>query len=111
MSSSQRRHHECQNEPPRTAQPEIRGGRNAALAFGPSRRRNRIRSISRLGSEALKSLPRSQVRKQKRMGIVVFSSLAEALKNGFELYDRTREGYLVRAWSSHGWAFALALCE
>jgi len=45
------------------------------------------------------------------MGIVVFSSLAEAFKNGFELYDHTREGYLVRAWSARGWAFAIALCE
>jgi hypothetical protein len=40
-------------------------------------------------------------------GIVVFPSLAAALRAGFEVYDRTAEGYLVRTRTSNGWALAL----
>ena len=41
-------------------------------------------------------------------GIVVFPSLAAALHAGFEIYDRTAEGYLVRTRTTRGWAFAIA---
>jgi hypothetical protein len=41
-------------------------------------------------------------------GIVVFPTLAAAVSAGFELYDNTPDGYLVRARTSNGWAFALA---
>jgi hypothetical protein len=40
-------------------------------------------------------------------GIVVFRSLAEAIHAGFEVYDRTAEGYLVRMRTARGWALAL----
>lgn len=40
-------------------------------------------------------------------GILVFPSLAAAIKAGFELYDRTADGYLVRTRTAHGWALAL----
>lgn len=40
-------------------------------------------------------------------GIVVFRSLAEAINAGFEVYDRTAEGYLVRMRTARGWALAL----
>lgn len=50
-------------------------------------------------------------KKEIKMGIVVFSSLREAFKNGFEVYDRTADGYLVRARCTGRWAFAIVLCE
>jgi hypothetical protein len=40
-------------------------------------------------------------------GIVVFPSLVEALRNGFQVYDRTADGYVVRTRTSAGWAMAL----
>lgn len=41
-------------------------------------------------------------------GIVIFPSLAAALSAGFEVYDRTAEGYLVRTRTARGWALAFA---
>lgn len=40
-------------------------------------------------------------------GLIVFRSLAEALHAGFEVYDRTPNGYLVRTRTAAGWALAL----
>jgi hypothetical protein len=40
-------------------------------------------------------------------GIRTFPSLAEALRAGFQVYDRTSEGYLVRTRTLKGWAMAL----
>jgi hypothetical protein len=40
-------------------------------------------------------------------GLMVFSSLADALRAGFEMYDHTQDGYLVRKWTAQGWAMAL----
>lgn len=40
-------------------------------------------------------------------GIVTFPTLAEALKAGFEIYERTAAGYVVRIRTAKGWAFAL----
>jgi hypothetical protein len=42
-------------------------------------------------------------------GIMVFKSVGEALRAGFQVYDRTNEGYLVRTRTNHGWAFALVV--
>jgi hypothetical protein len=41
-------------------------------------------------------------------GLLVFNSLAEALRAGFHLYERTDRGYLVRARTAGGWALAFA---
>jgi len=41
------------------------------------------------------------------MGIVVFSSLAEAVSAGYHLCDRTADGFLVRMRTSAGWALAI----
>lgn len=41
------------------------------------------------------------------MGMLVFKTLLEAFRAGFELYDRTSDGYLVRARRANGWALAL----
>lgn len=40
-------------------------------------------------------------------GLVVFHSLAEAIRGGFQIYDRTAGGFLVRAKTPRGWALAL----
>jgi Ca2+-binding EF-hand superfamily protein len=45
------------------------------------------------------------------MGIVVFSSLREAFKNGFDVYDRTADGYLVRSRCAGRWALAIVISE
>jgi len=41
-------------------------------------------------------------------GITVFPSINEALRAGFQVYDRYESGYLVRCRTASGWAFALA---
>jgi hypothetical protein len=40
-------------------------------------------------------------------GILVFSSVGEALRAGFEVYDRTDTGYLVRCRTTRGWALGI----
>ena len=40
-------------------------------------------------------------------GVVVFSSVAEALKAGYHIYGKTDDGYLARMRTSKGWALAL----
>ena len=40
-------------------------------------------------------------------GLHVFKSLAEALRAGYQVYDRTKDGYLVRTRTSAGWAIAI----
>lgn len=44
------------------------------------------------------------------MGVMTFHSVAEALRAGFQIYDRVPEGYLVRTRTPAGWAFALVIC-
>jgi hypothetical protein len=44
-------------------------------------------------------------------GLMVFPSLSEALRYGYEVHDRTSEGYLVRTRTAKGWAFALVICR
>lgn len=39
-------------------------------------------------------------------GIVVFRSLREAIANGYQVYDKTETGYLVRTRTKAGWAIA-----
>lgn len=39
-------------------------------------------------------------------GMMMFPSLLDALKAGFEIYDRTASAYLVRAHTRAGWAIA-----
>lgn len=45
------------------------------------------------------------------MGLLVFISLAEALRAGYQIYDRTSTGYLVRTRTKDGWALALVECR
>jgi predicted aspartyl protease len=43
-------------------------------------------------------------------GIQVFKTLADALRAGYQVYDRTSDGYLVRARTANGWAMAVVVC-
>ena len=40
-------------------------------------------------------------------GVVVFKSLSEALRAGYQVYERTNSGYLVRMRTANGWAMAV----
>jgi hypothetical protein len=40
-------------------------------------------------------------------GLVIFKTLADALKAGYQVYDRTSDGYLVRMRTAAGWAMAI----
>jgi len=42
-------------------------------------------------------------------GLMVFKTLADALRAGYQVYDRTADGYLVRTRTSAGWAIALVV--
>jgi hypothetical protein len=42
-------------------------------------------------------------------GIRRFCSLSEAIKAGYEVYDRTEVGYLVRTRTVRGWALAVVV--
>jgi hypothetical protein len=45
------------------------------------------------------------------VGLMVFDSLADALRAGFQIYNRTQDGYLVRTRTAQGWAMALVDCR
>jgi hypothetical protein len=40
-------------------------------------------------------------------GVVVFSSVREALSAGYHIYGKTEDGYLARMRTERGWALAL----
>lgn len=44
-------------------------------------------------------------------GITIFKTMSEALSSGFQYFDRTKDGYLVRKMTSRGWALAIARCD
>ena len=44
-------------------------------------------------------------------GVMVFKSIPEALRAGYQVYDRTADGYLVRIRTERGWALALVCCK
>ena len=44
-------------------------------------------------------------------GLMIFSSVTEALRAGYHVYDRTADGYLVRIQTRNGWAMALVNCK
>lgn len=41
-------------------------------------------------------------------GVMVFNSLSEAIRNGFQVCGEYSEGYLVRTRTERGWAMAIA---
>ncbi|MGZ3497354.1 MAG: hypothetical protein ACXWNK_07985 [Vulcanimicrobiaceae bacterium] len=43
------------------------------------------------------------------MGLMIFHRLSDAIREGYELYDRTPGGYLVRTRTPSGWALALVV--
>ncbi|GAC1651927.1 MAG: hypothetical protein NVS9B12_00790 [Vulcanimicrobiaceae bacterium] len=44
-------------------------------------------------------------------GLLVFSSVSAALSAGYQVYDRTADGYIVRIQTRSGWAMALVNCK
>jgi hypothetical protein len=44
-------------------------------------------------------------------GVMTFSSLVKALECGFQIYERTEEGYLMRKQTPQGWGMALVICK
>lgn len=44
-------------------------------------------------------------------GLMIFRSLSDALRAGYQVYDRTSDGYLVRTRTSRGWSIALVSCR
>jgi hypothetical protein len=42
-------------------------------------------------------------------GILTFASIQEALCAGFQVYDKSSEGYLVRTRTPAGWALAVVV--
>jgi hypothetical protein len=46
-------------------------------------------------------------RSEAMPGMQVFKTLAEALRAGYSVYDKTENGYLVRTKTTAGWALAL----
>lgn len=46
-------------------------------------------------------------RRSVMSGILVFNSLPEALRAGYQVYDRLDEGYLLRTRTAAGWAMAI----
>jgi hypothetical protein len=44
-------------------------------------------------------------------GIMTFNSIASAVRAGYQVCDRTRDGYLARIKTGQGWAMAVVLCK
>lgn len=40
-------------------------------------------------------------------GLLVFKSLADAVRAGFHVYEKTAQGYIVRTRTQAGWALAV----
>lgn len=40
-------------------------------------------------------------------GVLVFKNLVEAQRAGYQIYQRTERGYLVRTRTRDGWAIAI----
>jgi hypothetical protein len=43
--------------------------------------------------------------------MIVFHSLSEALRAGFQVEDRVPHGYVVRTRTQHGWARAIVVVQ
>jgi hypothetical protein len=40
-------------------------------------------------------------------GVLILRSMADAIAQGFEFFDRTSDGYIVRKKTPLGWALAI----
>lgn len=45
------------------------------------------------------------------MAMEIFRSLQDAVRAGYQVYDRTGTGYLVRIRTLEGWAMAIVDCR
>jgi hypothetical protein len=69
-----------------------------------------VRAGADVCGSALES-QKSQSDRLRMAGLMIFTSLAEALKYGFQVCDRTRDGYLVRTQTAAGWALGVVICK
>ena len=44
------------------------------------------------------------------MGLLVFRSIPDAMRAGYQVYDRIDSGYLVRTRTAKGWELAVVDC-
>ena len=44
-------------------------------------------------------------------GLMVFKTVADAIRAGYEIYDKTDFGYLCRTRTSNGWAMAMIILK
>ncbi len=42
-------------------------------------------------------------------GVLIIKNMADALAQGFEFFDKTADGFLVRKKTQRGWALAIVL--
>lgn len=45
------------------------------------------------------------------MGILVFTNLADAIREGYQVFDRVSNGYLVRRRLPAGWGIAVVVLQ
>jgi hypothetical protein len=45
------------------------------------------------------------------MGLLVFNSLTEAIRAGYQVYERTENGFLVRTHAHGTWRLAIVDCR
>jgi len=57
------------------------------------------------------SIPNARKEGIEMSGVMVFRTLADALRAGYQVYDRTEAGYLVRTRTTAGWAMAIVHCR
>jgi hypothetical protein len=82
--------------------------RNAEGAQRERPARHRCGRHGRLDHRRDTLRPRRRVKEHSAMpGLVTFDSLAAAIREGFQVYDRTPTGYVVRKHTFAGWAMAL----
>ena len=63
-------------------------------------------NISELSTVTL--IERDGKERKAMQGIMIFKSVGEAIHSGFEYFDKTEDGVLVRKKTPNGWALALA---
>jgi hypothetical protein len=49
----------------------------------------------------------ASVKEVSMAGIIVFETLYQALREGYSVYDKTAEGFLMRIQTKNGWGMAL----
>lgn len=73
-----------------------------------------ITKVNQVTHGGVKGLSATQIAGKDEIemaGVMVFKTLADALRAGYHVYDRTEHGYLVRTRTTAGWAMAIVSCR